>query len=73
MIILVQFEYIANFHIGESLTALQKVTLTAGGSEVLVYSTVMGSIGALVPLLTKDEVSMAMCRQTITLRYRYGT
>lgn len=51
-----QFEFVANFHLGETLTALQKATLTPGGYESLVYSTIMGSIGALVPLLTKDEV-----------------
>lgn len=53
-----KFEFVANFHLGETLTALQKATLTPGGYESLVYSTIMGSIGALVPLLTKDEVDL---------------
>lgn len=51
-----QLDYVSNFHIGETLTALQKATLTPGGSEAMVYSTIMGSIGVLLPLLTKDEV-----------------
>ncbi|XP_055389002.1 splicing factor 3B subunit 3-like [Condylostylus longicornis] len=53
-----KFEYVSNFHVGETLTALQKATLTPGGAEAVVYSTVLGSIGAFLPLLTKDETDL---------------
>lgn len=51
-----KFESIAYIHLGETPTAIQKATLTPGGSESLVYTTIMGSIGTFLPLLTKDEV-----------------
>jgi len=45
-----------NFHVGEVVTSLQKSTLIPGGSESLVYTTLSGSIGILVPF-TSHEVS----------------
>ena len=44
-----------NFHVGEIVTALQKATLIPGGSESLVYTTLNGAIGMLVPF-TSHEV-----------------
>ena len=44
-----------NFHIGEIVTSLQKATLIPGGSESLVYTTLSGGIGMLVPF-TSHEV-----------------
>ena len=45
-----------NFHIGEVVMSLQKATLIPGGSESLVYTTLSGGIGMLVPF-TAHEVS----------------
>jgi len=44
-----------NFHIGEVVTSLQKATLIPGGSESLVYTTLSGGVGMLVPF-TSHEV-----------------
>ena len=48
---------LANFHVGEVVTSLQKSTLIPGGSESLVYTTLSGAIGMLVPF-TSHEVSI---------------
>lgn len=43
-----------NFHIGEVITSLQKTTLIPGGSESLVYTTLSGGIGMLVPFASNE-------------------
>ncbi|XP_054707454.1 splicing factor 3B subunit 3-like isoform X2 [Uloborus diversus] len=48
-------EIIANFHVGEVVHSLQKATLIPGGSESLVYTTLSGSIGVLVPFTTHED------------------
>ena len=45
---------IAHMYVGEMVTTLQKCTLIPGGSDALVYCTVGGAIGCLVPLTSKD-------------------
>ncbi len=50
-----QAEVIINYHIGETILSLQKTTLIPGGSESLVYTTLSGGIGILVPF-TSHEV-----------------
>lgn len=49
-------ETLTTYHIGESILSLQKATLIPGGSESLVYTTLAGGIGMLVPF-TSREVS----------------
>ena len=46
----------ANFHVGEMVTAMSKCVLSPGGSEVVVYSTIMGSIGIILPLTAQEDV-----------------
>ena len=53
--VLLQVDIVMNFHIGEIVTSLQKATLIPGGSESLVYTTLSGGIGMLVPF-TSHEV-----------------
>ena len=36
---------IISFHVGDLVTALQRAALQPGGQEVLIYATIMGSIG----------------------------
>ena len=52
-----QADILINFYIGEVVTSLQKATLIPGGSESLVYTTLSGGIGMLVPF-TSHEVSV---------------
>lgn len=35
---------------------MQKVALVTGGNDVVVYSTLMGSLGCLVPILSREDV-----------------
>ena len=46
---------VINFHIGEVVTSLQKATLIPGGSESLVYTTLSGGIGMLVPFTSHED------------------
>jgi len=54
--VILQADVLINFHIGEVVTSLQKATLIPGGSESLVYTTLSGGVGMLVPF-TSHEVS----------------
>jgi splicing factor 3B subunit 3 len=49
-------EEIIQFHIGDVVTSLQKASLIPGGGECLIYGTVMGSIGALLPFTSREDV-----------------
>jgi len=49
-------EEIAQFHVGETVTSLQKVTLGPGCAEVILYTTLLGGIGALLPITHKDDL-----------------
>ncbi|XP_067136925.1 splicing factor 3B subunit 3 [Centruroides vittatus] len=48
-------EVIANFHVGEIVLSLQKATLIPGGSESLVYTTLSGTVGVLVPFTSHED------------------
>jgi len=47
---------IVNYHVGEIVTSIQKTTLMSAGVEVLVYSTIMGGLGILIPFTSKEDV-----------------
>lgn len=48
-------ENIGTIHIGEIVMSMQKATLIPGGSESLIYSTISGAIGALVPFTSRED------------------
>ncbi|XP_071784938.1 splicing factor 3B subunit 3-like [Asterias amurensis] len=48
-------EIIINFHIGDTILSLQKATLIPGGSESLVYTTLSGAVGILVPFTSHED------------------
>lgn len=48
-------DVIANFHVGEVVTSLQKASLIPGGSDALVYTTMSGGIGMLVPFTSHED------------------
>ncbi len=49
---------VAHFHVGETITSIQKVMLGAGNNEVLLYTTIMGGVGALLPLTAKEDLEL---------------
>lgn len=51
-----QFEILCQYHAGEIITSVKKASLVQGGAEAIVYVTITGKIGALLPLVTKDDV-----------------
>ena len=50
-----KFEIITNFHVGETVTALQKATLIPGGQDSLVYVTLSGMVGTVGPLSSAED------------------
>ena len=55
-----QLDTVLQFHVGETVTGLRRAALSTGSSEAVVYSTIMGTIGSMVPFLTKEEVSFLL-------------
>ncbi|ETB61854.1 hypothetical protein YYC_01663 [Plasmodium yoelii 17X] len=53
-----KMEHIMSFHIGEIVTSLQKVKLSPTSSECIIYSTIMGTIGAFIPYDSKEELEL---------------
>ncbi|RKP38629.1 CPSF A subunit region-domain-containing protein [Dimargaris cristalligena] len=55
---------LAHFYVGDTITSLQRATLVVGGREVLVYTTLLGAIGALIPLTSKADVDFFQTLET---------
>mmetsp|Transcript_10804 Transcript_10804/g.16593 ORF Transcript_10804/g.16593 Transcript_10804/m.16593 type:complete len:1302 (-) Transcript_10804:89-3994(-) len=51
-----KLEVLCNYHVGEVVTNMTRASLVAGGAESLIYVTVTGRIGALVPFTSRDDV-----------------
>lgn len=47
---------IMHFHVGEVITSIVRTQLVPGGAEALLFSTVMGSLGALLPQSSREDV-----------------
>lgn len=47
---------LAIYHVGDIVTSIQKVSMVAGGREILLYTGLHGTIGTLVPLVSKEDV-----------------
>ena len=60
-------ELVASYHVGDTVTALQKAALTRGGPEVLAYTTITGAVGALVPLDSREDINFF---QTLEMHMR---
>ncbi|CAF0753350.1 unnamed protein product [Rotaria sordida] len=48
-------DLLAHFYVGEIVTSVQRATLIPGGSESLVYTTLSGSIGVLIPFASNED------------------
>lgn len=49
---------LCSFHLGETVTSLQRATLIPGGREALVYTTLSGSVGMLVPFVERENYDL---------------
>ncbi|OJA18672.1 hypothetical protein AZE42_08861, partial [Rhizopogon vesiculosus] len=47
---------LCHFHTGDLITSIHRVSLVAGGREVLLYTGIHGTIGILVPFVSKEDV-----------------
>lgn len=52
-----KLDTLCTYHVGEVVTSMTRASLVAGGSESLIYVTVTGRVGALVPLTTREDVN----------------
>uniref|UniRef100_A0AAF5HXG2 DNA damage-binding protein 1 n=2 Tax=Strongyloides stercoralis TaxID=6248 RepID=A0AAF5HXG2_STRER len=48
-------DVIAHFYVGDAVTSLELVHILSGAEKCIVYGTISGSIGILVPFLSKNE------------------
>lgn len=51
-----KLELLCQYYVGEVVTSMTRSSLVAGGPESLIYVTVSGRIGALVPFTARDQV-----------------
>jgi len=51
-----KLEDVAVMYAGDTVTSLQKASLVPGGAEALIYSTMSGTIGALLPFTSREDV-----------------
>lgn len=51
-----RLEQLCHYYVGEVVTGMTRSSLVAGGAESLIYVTVSGRIGALVPFTSRDDV-----------------
>lgn len=49
-----KLDNIIQFHVGDTITALSRAVMQQGGSEVLLYATIMGGVGAFFPFQAKE-------------------
>jgi len=51
-----KFEMLCSFYVGETISKVTKTSLTPGGTEILLYTTIFGSIGALLPFSSREDI-----------------
>jgi splicing factor 3B subunit 3 len=49
-------DLVAHYNVGSVVTSITKIPLVPGGREVLVYTTISGSVGVLIPFVSSDDV-----------------
>ena len=58
------------FPLKSSLTSrITKISLVAGGRDVLVYTTISGAVGALVPFASMDDVEFMTTLEMVSPHY----
>lgn len=66
----------ASFYLGDMVTSISKTALVPGGRELMVYTTISGTIGIMVPFTSKEDVEffqlleMALRQEVVLLSGR---
>ncbi|TPX35307.1 hypothetical protein SmJEL517_g02334 [Synchytrium microbalum] len=47
---------LVEYYVGDTITSVQKTVLVPGGREVILYTTLFGSVGVFIPLVSKEDV-----------------
>lgn len=55
-----KLEQLCVYHVGEVVTSLAKCALVPGSADAVVFTTVSGAIGALIPSTTRDDKDFFM-------------
>lgn len=51
-----KLESIIQFHVGDVVTSLQRAVMQPGGQECIMYGTIMGAVGALLPFTSREDM-----------------
>lgn len=51
-----KFDNICNFHVEDIVVKLQKCSFTVGGRDIIVYTGLQGTLGALIPVITRSDI-----------------
>ncbi|KEI42808.1 uncharacterized protein L969DRAFT_92232 [Mixia osmundae IAM 14324] len=54
-----RLQLLTHFNVGDILTCIQKVSLVAGGREILLYTCLGGTVGMLIPFISKEDVEFS--------------
>ena len=60
------------FHLGETVTSLHRVVMSSGATEVVMWSTLSGSIGVMYPFISKKEYEVFLALEN-HMRSAVGT
>jgi len=55
-----KLDNIVQFHVGDTVTAMSRAVMQPGGAEVILHASVMGGLGALLPLTSREDVDFFM-------------
>ena len=53
-----KLEHAVEYHLGETITSINRAVLVPGGSEVIVYTTLSGGMGAFIPFSSREDVDL---------------
>eukprot|EP01063_Lacrimia_lanifica_P025904 TRINITY_DN3399_c0_g2_i1.p1 TRINITY_DN3399_c0_g2~~TRINITY_DN3399_c0_g2_i1.p1 ORF type:complete len:1213 (+),score=503.34 TRINITY_DN3399_c0_g2_i1:154-3792(+) len=53
-----KFDVVASFFVGSRITNIQKTSLSTGGQEVVLYTTLNGTIGCMLPITSRNDAEL---------------
>lgn len=59
-------DLVAHYNVGSTVTSLSKVSVAPGGREVIVYTTIAGAVGALIPFISNDDVEFMVTLEMVS-------